>query len=94
MVSNRYDEMPKVIEYSGQDFDKMLDAIIENHGYSLDEEDEQMTNAQKLHHLYKNNGDGCDFILSIIYENEVIFSGAFSDEFPNKFQVLVDKVAI
>lgn len=80
LIENRFDEMSKVIEYIGENPDKIIDAIIEKHSYGLDDEDKaNFSFKEKMKHISKNNGDGCDYILSIIFENQVIFSGAFDD---------------
>jgi hypothetical protein len=46
-----------------------LKAIIEEHSYPLDEDDEDKNVAWLMKFLESNNGDGCDYVISIISDN-------------------------
>lgn len=57
---------PTTEEVEAASFREALAKIIDDHGYSLDEDEvETMDEGALLQHLEQSNGDGCDFVSEI-----------------------------
>ena len=67
------DEIPSFRIYTEKTWKDALVKIIDKHGYPLDEDEiEEMTENELSKHVTRNNGDGCDYIISIIEITDAI----------------------
>lgn len=86
-----YEEFYGIKQYHTDTIKEALTKILEVHGYGLptDENDEPVitTIEEMLEELNSNNGDGCDYVMSIIDGNtgQIVYC---CDEAPDSYPIV------